>query len=75
MNAWNIVLVTGLLTAAVSFFVAGIIHLLCALIHRFSKPVLELQAANPLPPESLSCDAEIAVAIASVKAYRIAHKK
>jgi hypothetical protein len=71
MNAWKIVLITGALTAAVSFFIAGTIHLLSVLIRRFSAP--ELEPATPTVGLLLQADAQqdmdIAVAIAAVKEY------
>jgi len=71
MNAWKIVLITSALTAAVSFFIAGTIHLLSVLIRRFSAP--ELEPATPtvglLLQASAQQDMDIAVAIAAVKEY------
>jgi hypothetical protein len=73
MNAWKIVLITGALTAAVSFFIAGTIHLLSALIRRFSAP--ELEPATPtvglLLQAGAQQDMDIAVAIAAVKEYLV----
>jgi hypothetical protein len=71
MNAWKIVLITGALTAAVSFLVAGTIHLLSVLLRRFSAPELEPATANVgvLLPAGAQQDMDIAVAIAAVKEY------
>ncbi|MEI8353209.1 MAG: hypothetical protein WCG22_01720 [Lentisphaerota bacterium] len=73
MNAWKIVLITSALTAAVSFFIAGTIHLLSVLIRRFSAP--ELEPATPTVGLLLQADAQqdmdIAVAIAAVKEYLV----
>ena len=69
MNPWKIILVTVILATLVSFFVAGLIHLLCLLIQRFSKTVPAPAASVNVPQDASQHDAEIAVAIASVKAY------
>lgn len=75
MNAWTIVLTTFILTAGVSLLVASLIQLLCFLIWRFSKPELaEIVSAETPTQNTISNDAEIAVAIASVKAYLMKKK-
>lgn len=77
MTAWNIVLVTTVLAAAVSFFVAFVIHMMCLLIKRFAKPALALPAAaanisqqgGSVPTVEMGQELEIAVAIAAIKAH------
>lgn len=65
MNPWKIILVTAALSAAVSFAVSCLIHLLCLLIQRFSKPAPAVISVKSTEAES---GAEIAIAIAAVKA-------
>ena len=77
MTAWNIVLVTTVLAAAVSFFVAFVIHMMCLLIKRFAQPAMALPAAaanisqqgGSAPMVEMGQELEIAVAIAAIKAH------
>jgi hypothetical protein len=69
MNPWKVILITAILATLVSFFVSGLIHVMCLLIQRFSKTAPALAAQVCVPPSGSQHDAEIAVAIASVKAY------
>jgi Na+-transporting methylmalonyl-CoA/oxaloacetate decarboxylase gamma subunit len=69
MNPWKVILITAILSTVVSFFVAGLIHLMCLLIQRFSKQAPALATPVSVPQEASQPDAEIAVAIAAVKAY------
>ncbi|HPR83175.1 MAG TPA: hypothetical protein PLD51_04880 [Pontiellaceae bacterium] len=68
MNPWKVILITAILSAVVSFFVSGIIHALCLLIRRFSKPAPAAQAQTVPLQAGQDHNAEIAVAIAAVKA-------
>lgn len=69
MNPWKVILITAVLATIVSFFVAGLIHVMCLLIQRFSKTVPALATTASVPSSSSQHDAEIAVAIAAVKAH------
>lgn len=69
MNPWKVILITAVLATIVSFFVAGLIHVMCLLIQRFSKTVPSTATTSSVPSSDSQHDAEIAVAIAAVKAH------
>jgi hypothetical protein len=73
MNPWKVVLITVILSTIVSFFVSGIIHLLCLIIRYFTELKSAPQHAGVHGQEA-DRDIEIAVAIAAVKA-RLDHVK
>ena len=77
MTAWTIVFVTYGLAAVVSFFVAALIHLMGFCIQRFAPAPVEIPAAaanvsqqgGAVQFPAKDQEAEIAAAIAAVKAY------